>query len=93
MKQSIPDPGQRARYEILRSCYFELAQSGSIAPIREPSKAATHEQQMPLDRDEDEDELASRLASPTRSLSSSSSADRFYTPPRSQILVLLHSPC
>lgn len=44
IKQHIPDPGPRGRYEILRSCYLELARCGIIAPVRRPSEATTLEQ-------------------------------------------------
>ncbi|KAF6232364.1 hypothetical protein HO173_009469 [Letharia columbiana] len=81
MKQQISNPGPRARYEILRSCYLELGQCGIIAPVRQPLEAATLEQpsqEMLLDGDEDE--LASGWASLIPSSSSSSSPDRYYTP-------------
>ncbi|CAF9940264.1 hypothetical protein IMSHALPRED_001814 [Imshaugia aleurites] len=80
VKEHIPGPGPRARYEILRSCYLELAQCGIIAPIRQSSEVANFEhstQEMLLD--EDEDELANGWASLGAS-SPSSSADVFYTP-------------
>lgn len=34
MKQFIPQPCARARYEIYRTCYIELAKCGIIAPTR-----------------------------------------------------------
>lgn len=33
IKQYIPNPSAKARYEVYRRCYFELAQCGIIAPI------------------------------------------------------------
>ncbi|KAL9076826.1 MAG: hypothetical protein Q9161_000811 [Pseudevernia consocians] len=81
VKQYIPDPGPKARYEILRSCYLDLAKCGIIAPTHQPSEATTFvqpAQEMLLDGDEDE--LASGWASLAPSSSSSPSSDRFYTP-------------
>ena len=65
-----------------------------MAPILQPSEAATFEdstQEVLLDGDEDE--LGSGLVSPTPSSSSSSSADRFYTPFRSHSLVQMSPKC
>ena len=83
IKQHIPDPGPRGRYEILRFCYLELARCGIIAPVRQPTEATTLEQCAQDMLDGEEVELVSGWASPTPS-SSSSAADKFYTPFRSQ---------
>lgn len=88
IKQHIQNPGPRARYEILRTCYLELAQDGIIAPVRQHTEAATRlnsTQVMQLDGDEDE--LASGWVSFKNTPSSSSSANRVYTPFRYHFLV------
>lgn len=35
IKQHMPEPGVRARYEILRKCYLDLLESNVIAPLGE----------------------------------------------------------
>ncbi|MCJ1481784.1 hypothetical protein MMC06_001943 [Schaereria dolodes] len=39
IKQYIPEPGARARYEIYRTSYIELARCGIIAPLRNQEDA------------------------------------------------------
>ncbi|KAM0801378.1 P-loop containing nucleoside triphosphate hydrolase protein [Usnea florida] len=79
IKQHIPSPSPRGRYEILRFCYLELARRGIIAPVRRPTETTTLEQCAQDMLDGEEVELVSGWASPTPS-SSSSAADKFYTP-------------
>lgn len=97
-KQHIPDPGPRARYEILRSCYLELARCGIIAPIRQHSEDAVVEkftQEMLLDGDEDELGTDSPPP-PTRSSKGPESLEGFHIvddgdlPPHH--LMMLHFP-
>ncbi|KAL8731523.1 MAG: hypothetical protein Q9166_003369 [cf. Caloplaca sp. 2 TL-2023] len=39
VKQYIPEPGVRIRYEIFRKCYLHLLESGVIAPLKDNSDA------------------------------------------------------
>lgn len=81
MKQDIPHPGPRARYDILRSCYLDLAQSGVVALERQPSETLTCEPStQPMLLDQEEDELTSQWVPPTHSRSSSSAANSVNTP-------------
>ena len=44
IKQYIPQPCARARYEIYRTCYIELAKCGIIAPTLQFTKNDAHTQ-------------------------------------------------